>query len=770
MTDKLTSEILSIKLDSATFNGTKEEIMPTYVNFFFGNNGTGKSTIAKTIQSGTGVTFPPGRGIKDYNILVYNQEFIDKNVSSYHDLPGVFTINDKNVKIQEQIDEKESLQESAKKKILNAKAECDKLVTRKDQLLKQLYKDCWSKTSEIRESFDKTQEGKKRSKALTEEIRLHEPVEQDLDKILLTYNAAFSEQAKRYELFNTIADTRILEDLPDSDVLGIVIANSAQTGFASFLEEIGATEWVREGHTKYHEKAEGKCPYCSRKLQEGFEKIFTDSFDDSYEKNIERLNHFLDSYRNKANGLYIPLTTLPKEIYPAVNIKTYNDKLAVVKATIASNIDKIREKIKDPTKLVTLENTEVELQELSNMIAGINKMISTNNDVVDAGPAKQKECQDQVFSHMAFMLKDVFQAYDRSESVVNKDIKIQNDTIRDQNIIIKDLDKELSILHSQTVETETAIRNINAMLKDASFQGFEVRPRKDNKSSHTPVINYEVVRSETGDVAKDLSEGEKNFIAFLYFQQRVFGKDSADNDSRDKIVVIDDPVSSMDSNALFIIAGQIRKMIEICRNNTDNRDAMVKDNFIKQLFVLTHNAYFHREITYVYADRYEFVSFYKVEKKNNKSSVILKRKRNPECPTEWLNVNPVKNSYAALWEEYKEATPETTSISVLLNVIRRIVEYYFLQICGYDGNLLRETILEENGQEYKNQVTGEDGYTKFDIAKSMLMYISSSSYGINDGFYFTDDSLDFQQCKDTFELIFKHMKQEQHYRKMMGIK
>ncbi len=766
MTDKITSEILSIKLDSATFNGTNEEIVPTYINFFFGNNGTGKSTIAKTIQSGTGVSYPPGRDIKDYNTLVYNQEFIDENVSSYHNLPGVFTINDKNVKIQEQIDEKESLQKSAKKKIDDAETECSKLETRKDDLIKQLRKDCWSKTAELRDRFEKTQEGKKKTRQFAEEIFLHEPVEQDLDKLLLTYNAAFSEQAKRYELFNTIADIRVLEDLPDSDVLGVVIANSAQTGFARFLEEIGATEWVREGHTKYHEKAAGKCPYCSRNLQEGFEKIFTDSFDDSYEKNIARLNRLLETYLKTANELYVPLSNHPQEIYPAVNIKTYNDKLAVIKAAIASNIEKIKEKVKDPTKLVTLDNTEEELQELSDIIAGINEMISTNNAIVDAGPAKQKECQDQVFSHMAFILKDVIVSYKRSNSVLDKDIKEQKKIIKEQKMIITALDKELSVLHSQTVETESAIKNINTMLRDASFQGFEVRPRKDNKDASTPVMTYEVVRSETGRVAEDLSEGEKNFIAFLYFQQRVFGKDSAENDSREKIVVIDDPVSSMDSNALFIIAGQIRKMIEICRNNADNRNAVVKDNFIKQIFILTHNAYFHREITYAYADRYEFVSFYKVEKRNNNSSVKLKRKPNPDCPTEWLNVNPVKNSYATLWEEYKEAT----SVPVLLHVIRRIIEYYFLQICGYDGNLLRETILEANGQEYKNQVIGEEGYTKFDIAKSMLMYISSSSYGINDGFYFTDESLDFQQCKDTFELIFKHMKQEQHYRKMMGIK
>lgn len=74
------------------------------------------------------------------------------------------------------------------------------------------------------------------------------------------------------------------------------------------------------------------------------------------------------------------------------------------------------------------------------------------------------------------------------------------------------------------------------------------------------------MRTDTGKIAENLSEGEKNFIAFLYFQQLVFGRESADGDTREKIVVIDDPVSSMDSSALFIVSAQIRKMIEVCRD------------------------------------------------------------------------------------------------------------------------------------------------------------------------------------------------------------
>lgn len=56
MTEKIKSEIIRIDLMDASYKDSHAYIEPTYVNFFFGNNGAGKSTIAKAIKSGAGVT------------------------------------------------------------------------------------------------------------------------------------------------------------------------------------------------------------------------------------------------------------------------------------------------------------------------------------------------------------------------------------------------------------------------------------------------------------------------------------------------------------------------------------------------------------------------------------------------------------------------------------------------------------------------------------------------------------------------------------------
>ena len=99
-----------------------------------------------------------------------------------------------------------------------------------------------------------------------------------------------------------------------------------------------------------------------------------------------------------------------------------------------------------------------------------------------------------------------------------------------------------------------------------------------------------------------------------------------------------------------------------------------------------------------------------------------------------------------------------------MNVIRRILEHYFLQLCGYDGSQLRKIILEDNKHCFQH-----DDYTQFNIAMSMLSYISSSTHGVNDGFYYIDDCTDIEQCKKVFQKIFYYMGQEQHYNMMMGV-
>lgn len=81
---------------------------------------------------------------------------------------------------------------------------------------------------------------------------------------------------------------------------------------------------------------------------------------------------------------------------------------------------------------------------------------------------------------------------------------------------------------------------------------------------------YEILRNDSDLVEGNLSEGEKTAFAFVYFITKL--KEN-DNKMEDTIVVVDDPVSSFDSNHLF-------HAYSFLRSNCDKA---------KQLFVFTHN-------------------------------------------------------------------------------------------------------------------------------------------------------------------------------------
>ncbi len=443
---------------------------------------------------------------------------------------------------------------------------------------------------------------------------------------------------------------------------------------------------------------------------------------------------------------------------PGTDIAIYNDKLAAIKGVISANLQKITEKMSEPTLVVELEAIAPMLQELSAIIAGFNNLIQENNAVISQKPKKQAECRTAVWEHIAYTLSDVVDRYRASNEALAAEATAANNVIGEQAYIVSKLDAEIAELNKDYVNTKATIDSVNLLLRDSGFQGFSIREKE-----HTPHV-YEVVRPN-GRIAENLSEGERNFIAFLYFYHQVKGSESADGIQRDRVVVIDDPVSSMDSSALFIVSALVREMVEVCENNAVGGNPVAKSNHIKQIFILTHNAYFHREITYNRVKNYQYVNFYLISKVENRSTIRCCTKTNPEILTEEINYNPVQNSYAALWEEFKVLNAPIP----LMNVIRRILEYYFLQLCGYDGITLRSRILTDNKDKFiKVDETGKEDYTQYQMAHAMLSYISANSVGLNDAINFVDDCVDVVQTKETFRMIFTLMEQKQHYDMMMG--
>lgn len=163
---------------------------------------------------------------------------------------------------------------------------------------------------------------------------------------------------------------------------------------------------------------------------------------------------------------------------------------------------------------------------------------------------------------------------------------------------------------------------------------------------------------------------------------------------------------------------------------------------VEQIFILTHNVFFHKEASFVDGRTAELndVNYWIISKDNNISSIRAFGK-----------TNPIKTSYELLWQELKNN--ENASLVTTQNIMRRIIENYFSIL----GKNVDDAIVDSFD-------TPEDKM----ICRSLISWINDGSHSIPDDLYIDSytDSVDRYKC--IFREIFIRMHHEAHYKMMMG--
>lgn len=765
--EKRKSAIEKVMIEGRSYD--HEEFEPTFINFFFGRNGAGKSTISEMIQSDTGVTWRSGQAANDYNVLAYDQQFISDHFSNFDDLAGVFTLNKVNIETQKKIDQLGK----DKERLLADMGKKNEVIEQKGKARIDLKSDSQTRmmrlTDTVRKKFELAMSGKKIAKTFCPEVEKKQPVEHTEEEIMELYAVAYEKGAQTYPLLKKSDEYPGKYDLSRASYLGESIVSTSDTKFARIMEKLGNTDWVKEGHTKYLKKADGICPFCHNPLDhQHFEKELKECFDEEYQDSINAVASFQSAYSSMTEEMIRILEANTSSEFPRADFTVYKEKLERLKTIIQNNLQIIQKKVEKPAEKVMLQDIDALISEIDTIIADINTQIQVNNDAYSRKRETKIKCDKLLWEHLAFLVKDEIADFKTKDAAIAEEIK----TLEKEKGLLKqsylDKDAEIKAESGNTVNTDEAFESMNAMLKDSGFQGFSLRKKPGVKN------RYEVVRDGNKPV-KRLSEGERNFIAFLYFYHLVKGSGAADaaiitstgevtdaTDRRDKIVVIDDPVTSMDSGTLFIVSSMVREMVSVCHNNIEVLHPDITGTYIKQIFILTHNAYFHREVTYNMVEYYDCVTFYMVRKTDNHSSITPCIEYAKELSDDDKNVNPVQNAYTALWTEYQELQ---SSIS-LLNVIRRILQYYFLELCGYQGSNIRDIILKKNKAEFiKKRADGSIDDMDYHLASSMLSYIDND-YSFIDGFNLIQESVEPEQYRKVMKKIFDKLGQNQHYRMM----
>ena len=751
MAEKAKSAIEQITVNEGTFEN--EVLSPSYINFFYGKNGSGKTSISRQIESGAGLKWAEGESPSNYLFHVYNQDYIDLHFKTLDKVNGIFTLNEGDGK--DDTEEKIKALEDERKKINRRQEEINgnggerEKATQARQAAESAFQGaCLRSTKLMRDKYKQAFNRASRNPQLSQKIDATAPKdcnEEELDRI---FTAAFAEGVRPYKFFMMIDGEEHIAKVPACDLLGEPITSSGNTVFASFVKELQSLAWIEHGYNHFHEKANGLCPYCRQPIPSDYEEQLASCYDEQYQRAIETIKAFRQNYRSHMGVIFTILkTAAEQETLPALadSVKALQPQINNFTRAVQGNLDRIDEKIADPSKVVSLEDLTPMLLDLAFALTKLNEEVQKNNDMVAKLGDTQEQCIKDVWGLIAYRMQGEVKTYHLALEEAAKTTRDLNAEETENKRRLGEIEAQITLLGKSSTTIQAAIDDINTLLHDSGFEGFEIIKSDVAKDA------YKVVRGDK-KLAVRLSEGEKHFLSFLYFYNQVKGCDE-NGVMKEKIVVIDDPVSSLDGNALFIISSLVREMIEVCFNNAEYEGETEKGNYIRQLFILTHNAQFHRGITYKQVSRYRSVNFYKINKIHNHSSVkpCVRLNKN-KAGQEKENYNPVKNAYAALWAEYQELENPIP----LMNVIHRIMDYYFLDMCGEDGMDIRERILVREKGKFE-----EDS---FFLADSMLQYMGA---GINGDMSYDSDEAEAAQIKETFEKIFRLLGQGQHFDMMM---
>lgn len=152
--------------------------------------------------------------------------------------------------------------------------------------------------------------------------------------------------------------------------------------------------------------------------------------------------------------------------------------------------------------------------------------------------------------------------------------KLNEKNIITDEILKIEIEHENNKKEIKKIEADLSNETIGADKFNEALHKFLGR-REISIHFNSTLKGYEITRNNSIGHAKDLSEGEKTAIAFVYF---IIKLQENRNKINETIIVVDDPISSFDSNHLF-------HAYSFLKNHCGDA---------KQLFILTHNFTFFK--------------------------------------------------------------------------------------------------------------------------------------------------------------------------------
>ncbi len=715
--------------DHASFKGSHELTGFNKVNYIYGANGTGKTSISNLIA---GEDSFPGCSVLWLNSrkltpLVYNRDFIKRNFSN--EIKGIFTLGEDDTEIESEIAALNVAIEKYEEDFASNKNTLDgteNTLGQRPELRQSeaAFDDaCWSIKVRYEEFFREAYTGNMRSKS-DFASKIKEIIEQkstlpvhDLENLKESsrkYLKETPQKSSRIEKF----DFTLLRALQSHQILGRKIIGKEDISISGLIAKLENSDWVRQGQ-KYLTVSDEGCPFCQQPLPHDFQRQLSEYFDDKFEAATRELHQVKTQYNQEQTRLISYLSALQSNAFIDKERITSLVKNIELELSINSNI--LEDKENNLGAAFELKNIDTYFADIDSLVDAANIKIQQHNSIVDDISRQKNLLKERIWEFTASQIFDQYSLYKlKFNSLTSsiRSIESAQKTLNDSIVLSR---RRISELERQRSGIDSTISEINSLLMSFGFNSFKL-------DSAETAGRYRLVRENGLEAGETLSEGEKTFITFLYFICLIKGSHSEDGHVDDRVIVFDDPISSLDSEVLFIVTDIIKRLVD--ENTT--RNAVTN---LKQFFILTHNAYFFKEVTF---KSKQHASAFFIIRKNADSACCIK-----------YDKNPIVSTYRLLWTELKESDNPV----IIQNILRRILDNYF----KYFGK-----------KNYKEIVETFDGKDKI-ICNSLLSWVNDGSHHIFDDFNIACDEDTIEKYKSIFKELFQRLGQIEHYNMMMGL-
>jgi wobble nucleotide-excising tRNase len=723
--------IETIRLSTcATFTGAPAQLDGLRpVNYFFGHNGTGKTTIGRVIRQPSAypsceITWRDGTPV---TAIVYNKDFVEANFRDSPVIKGVFTLGEEHVEARERLADARKRADAARAKGRGLRTQLQEKQRLASEAADRLHDACWAVKAGYAEEFKEAMRGVLDSRKSFAEKVLRESRDagstfSERAELRRKYSSAYDEAAEPV-LEIAAVDAGGLANVEGNPIMGRPIIGSVDVPLAALISRLGNSDWVQQGQT-FLSNAEGLCPFCQQPEPEHLREHLRAYFDESFEQDMDAVKADKARYESRAVSIRAAaeeLSKVPERFVHGAKVEAVRQRLL---RKLAANLQLIQAKVTEPSRKIELEPTIEEIEALNALVSIANEAIGEHNRMVRNQKAEREVVARQVWGLIAHELRRDLEAYTQDTK------RLSDEAARIQAAIsAADTEEETASRESRECEKSMAgvvatVEAINGMLHSLGFTSFSLALGPDPNT-------YKLIRADGTDAKDTLSEGERSFITFLYFYYLVEGGQEVNAVSGERIVVIDDPVSSLDGDVLFIVSTLVRSLAEKVQDPSSR---------LRQLFLLTHNVYFHREVAFSPRRQrgrpHTYETFWTVRKRGGVS--IVER-----CET-----NPVTTSYDLLWGPVRTPDGNTGGVQ---NAMRRILENYFGMVGGLDVNKI-ESLFE-----------GRDRI----VCRSLLSWLHAGSHhSMDDLWVAPTDGVDVHLR--VFSEIFEKSGHGSHYKMMMA--